>query len=119
MNVNLSSQVILGLCGVVISVTGFSGANILKGGSVSSGFLVAGIVFIIASVSLAMLAFAQIRWVTQDLDDDLIHFITMVLKVEILASLSVHYYMNRVLIFYCLLFHGSLLLSANDHCKCP
>jgi hypothetical protein len=56
-------QVILGLCGLVITVTGFSGGNIIKAGSVSSGFMVAGIVFVLAAVSVAMCSLVRIRWV--------------------------------------------------------
>ena len=59
------AQVILGLCGLVITVTGFSGGNVIKAGSVSSAFLVTGIVFVMSAVSLAMYALGHIRWVTQ------------------------------------------------------
>ena len=116
LNENVYSQVILGLCGVIVSVTGFSGAHTMKGGSVSSGFLVAGIVFIVFSLSLSMWAFVHIPFVTQDVDDDLIHFIVMVIKVEILESQQVHDLKQtkilRLIIYYVIV---PCFISVNDH----
>jgi hypothetical protein len=73
-------QVILTLCGLVITVTGFSGGNVIKAGTVASGFLVAGIVFILSALPVAVLTLGQIRWVTQDLDDDVRQFIKAVVR---------------------------------------
>ena len=75
-----SPQVILTLCGLVITVTGFSGGNVIKAGSTSSGFLVAGIICILLSLPLAVFTIGQIRWVTQDLDEDAKRFIKAVIQ---------------------------------------
>jgi len=74
------AQVILTLCGLVITVTGFSGGNVIKAGSTSSGFLVAGIVCILSSLPIAVATLGQIRWVTQDLEDDTTQFIKTVIR---------------------------------------
>lgn len=66
------AQMLLGLCGLAITVTGFSGAHMIRGGLVSSIAMVTGIGFILAAATRCIQTMAAIRWVTQDLDDDLI-----------------------------------------------
>jgi len=59
------AQVILGLCGLALTVTGFSGGNVIRSGSLASNFLVAGIVFIMIAATLAIFSLSNIKWITQ------------------------------------------------------
>lgn len=59
------AQVILGLCGLALTVTGFSGGNVIRSGSLASNFLVAGIVFIMISGTLAIFTLSHVKWITQ------------------------------------------------------
>jgi len=59
------AQVYLGLCGLALTVTGFSGGNVIRSGSLASGFLVAGIVFIYIAAVISIFAVGNIKWITQ------------------------------------------------------
>ena len=48
-----------------ITVTGFSGGNMIRSGSLSSGFLVAGIVCIFVSASTSLFCISNITWITE------------------------------------------------------
>lgn len=65
------AQMLLGLCGLAITVTGFSGAHMIRGGLVSSIAMVIGIAFILVAATRCIHTMSAIRWVTQDLGDDL------------------------------------------------
>ena len=67
------AQMLMGLCGLVITVTGFSGAHMIRSGSVSALLMVGGIAFVLVAAILCLRALTQIRWVTKDLADDLEH----------------------------------------------
>ncbi len=66
------AQMLLGLCGLTITVTGFSGAHMIRGGIVSAVSMVVGIGFILGAATQCIRAMSAIRWVTQDLGDDLV-----------------------------------------------
>lgn len=61
------AQTYLGIAGVCISVTGFSGHNMVNAGPASAGSMIAGIALILAAIAIALRSIAAIRWVTQDL----------------------------------------------------
>lgn len=65
------AQMLLGLCGLAITVTGFSGAHMIRGGLVSSIAMVIGIGFILVAATTCIHTMSGIRWVSQDLEDDL------------------------------------------------
>lgn len=66
------AQVLMGLCGLIITVTGFSGHNMVRGGSLSAGAMIAGIAAVLVAVGLTMRTLARVRWVSQSLSDDLV-----------------------------------------------
>jgi hypothetical protein len=61
------AQTYLGIAGVCISVTGFSGHNMVNAGPLSAGSMIAGIALILGAIVIALRSIAAIRWVTQDL----------------------------------------------------
>lgn len=61
------AQTYLGIAGVCISVTGFSGHNMVNAGPLSAGSMIVGIGLILAAIVIALRSIAAIRWVTQDL----------------------------------------------------
>lgn len=65
------AQMLLGLCGLAVTVTGFSGAHMIRAGSASAVTMVVGIGFVLAAATLCISTMGHIRWVTQDLSDDL------------------------------------------------
>lgn len=74
------AQMLLGLCGLAITVTGFSGSHMIRGGLVSSLSMVIGIGFILVAATRCIQTLSAIRWVTQDLEDDLVATATAVLE---------------------------------------
>jgi hypothetical protein len=65
------AQMLLGLCGLAITVTGFSGTQMIKAGRMSAVFLVVGIGLILLGALGSLHSLMQVRWVTEDLADDL------------------------------------------------
>ncbi len=57
----------LGISGVCISVTGFSGHNMVNAGLASAFSMVLGLVLILAAIVLTLRALRRIRWVSEDL----------------------------------------------------
>mmetsp|Transcript_11079 Transcript_11079/g.26886 ORF Transcript_11079/g.26886 Transcript_11079/m.26886 type:complete len:289 (+) Transcript_11079:125-991(+) len=70
-HVKNEAQTILGLAGLAITVTGFSGGNVIKAGGIASGFLVGGICLIWISGVIAMWSITDIKWITEMLDPEL------------------------------------------------
>lgn len=66
------SQMLLGLSGLVVTVTGFSGHNMVRGGVWSTTAMLFGIALVLAGVVTTLRVSARLRWVSQDLEDDLI-----------------------------------------------
>lgn len=69
--VKTQAQQLIGLCGITITVTGFSGAHMINGGPVPSALLVLGIALILVAAVQSLRTLTDTRWVTQDLADDL------------------------------------------------
>lgn len=73
------AQVIVGLCGLTITVTGFSGAHMIRSGSTAALLMVAGIALVMIGLIVCIRTITALRWVSQDLSDDLIETATIVL----------------------------------------
>ncbi len=65
-------QTLLGLCGLTITVTGFSGHNMVRGGVVSVTAMGVGIALILVAAVIALRVLTRLRWVSQDLADSLV-----------------------------------------------
>jgi len=66
------AQMLLGLCGLAITVTGFSGSNMIQAGRASAIALVVGIGLILLGALGSLHSLMSVRWVTEDLADDLV-----------------------------------------------
>jgi len=66
------AQVLVGLCGLTITVTGFSGAHMIRAGSVSAGLMVTGIALVLVGLIVCIRTITRLRWVSQELRDDLV-----------------------------------------------
>jgi len=73
------AQVLVGLCGLTITVTGFSGAHMIRAGSASAWLMVAGIALVLIGLVLCVRTITLLRWVSQDLRDDLVETAVIVL----------------------------------------
>jgi hypothetical protein len=65
------AQVLIGLCGLTITVTGFSGAHMIRASSVSAMLMVTGIAFVIVGLVFCIRTITALRWVSQELRDDI------------------------------------------------
>lgn len=63
------AQILMGLCGLAITVTGFSGAHMIRAGSWAALSMVLGIFLILVAIFFCLSILMQLRWVTQDLCD--------------------------------------------------
>lgn len=70
--VKTHAQMLMGLSGLVVTVTGFSGHNMVRGGLASTSAMAVGIVAILVAVVLTLRVSARLRWVSEDLGDDLV-----------------------------------------------
>ncbi len=66
------AQMLLGLCGLAITVTGFSGSNMIQAGRASAIALVVGIGLILLGALGSLHSLMSVRWVTEDLAEDLV-----------------------------------------------
>lgn len=73
------AQVLVGLCGLTVTVTGFSGAHMIRAGSLAAGLMVAGIALVLVGLVLCIRTITLMRWVTQELRDDLVETATIVI----------------------------------------
>ncbi len=73
------AQILMGLSGLVITVTGFSGHNMVRGGPWPTAAMVLGIGFVLLAVLVTLRVMTRLRWVSQDLDDDLVRMTLTVL----------------------------------------
>jgi hypothetical protein len=74
------AQVLMGLSGLVITVTGFSGHNMVRGGPWPTAAMVLGIGFVLLAVLVTLRVMTRLRWVSQDLGDDLVQTTAIVLR---------------------------------------
>lgn len=78
--VKTQAQMLLGLSGLVVTVTGFSGHNMVRGGPASTAAMITGIGLVLVAVAITLRAAARLRWVSQDLQEDLVLTATTVLR---------------------------------------
>jgi hypothetical protein len=64
-------QTLLGLCGLCITVTGFSGHLMVRGAVLSTLSMVGGIFMILVAAVMTIRIMAALRWVTQDLGESM------------------------------------------------
>jgi len=74
------AQVLVGLCGLTITVTGFSGAHMIRAGSLSASLMVAGIALVLVGLVLCIRTITLLRWVSQELRDDLLETAVAVIE---------------------------------------
>ena len=65
------AQVLIGLCGLTITVTGFSGAHMIRAGSLAAVLMVVGIGLVLIGLITCIRTITQLRWISQELRDDL------------------------------------------------
>jgi len=82
----LRTQVLLSLCGIVITVTGFSGRAIASTSTMARLCIAAGIFVVLAAAATAIWGVLRLRWITQELRDDPLDTITAVLLVRMRKS---------------------------------
>ncbi len=73
------AQILVGLCGLTVTVTGFSGAHMIRAGSISAGLMVLGIALVLVGLLLCLRTITGLRWVSQDLRDDLVEMAIIVI----------------------------------------
>ncbi len=75
----MRTQVLLSLSGIVITVTGFSGRTIAETSVLARGLVATGILVVLASAAVAIGGVLRLRWLTQDVTDDLAASLTKML----------------------------------------
>jgi len=66
----LRAQVLLSLCGIVITVTGFSGRAIAQTSLLARVSITGGIFVVLAAAAVALVGVLGLTWMTQTLTDD-------------------------------------------------
>jgi hypothetical protein len=74
------SQILLSLCGIVISVTGFSGKTIATTNYLSRILLISGLAFVLISGAITIWGIISIKWITQFHEENLNNIVFNVLK---------------------------------------
>ena len=74
------AQVLIGLCGLTVTVTGFSGAHMIRAGSHAAVLMVAGIALVVVGLVTCIRTITKLHWVSQDLAEDLGHTVLVVLR---------------------------------------
>lgn len=73
------AQILVGLCGLTVTVTGFSGAHMVRAGSLSASLMVGGIALVLAGLMMCLQTITGLRWVSQELRDDLVETTVIVI----------------------------------------
>jgi hypothetical protein len=74
------AQILLGLCGLTVTVTGFSGAHMIRSGSAAASLMIGGIGFVVVGMVLCIRSITRLRWVSQELRDDLAETASVVIE---------------------------------------
>lgn len=61
------ASMMMGLAGLTITVTGFSGHHMVRAGRVSTAFMVAGVVGVLLAIVVTLQVMLRVRWLSQDL----------------------------------------------------
>ncbi len=80
--VRSQAQAMMGLCGLIITVTGFSGPRMIVAATFSAYAMVAGILLTLVGAVLSLRVMADIRWVTSVLSDDLVDTTQRILRMR-------------------------------------
>ncbi len=78
----LRTQVMLSLSGIVITVTGFSGRAIAQTSELARLSIAAGILVVLAAAATAIVGVLRLRWLTQELTDDIEQTLTRMLAIR-------------------------------------
>jgi hypothetical protein len=78
----LRTQVMLSLSGIVITVTGFSGRTIAQTSELARALVASGIVIVLLAAAVAIGGVLRLRWLTQELADDLEQTLVRMLEVR-------------------------------------
>jgi hypothetical protein len=78
----LRTQVMLSLSGIVITVTGFSGRAIAQTNELARLLVSAGIVIVLAAAATAIGGVLRLRWLTQELRDDITDTLSRMLEIR-------------------------------------
>ena len=78
----LRTQVMLSLCGIVVTVTGFSGRAIAATSELARVSIAAGILVVLAAAVVAIAGVLRLRWLTQDIVGDPLRTIEKGLEVR-------------------------------------
>jgi hypothetical protein len=78
----LRTQVLLSLAGIVVTVTGFSGRTIAQTSEVARALVATGIGVVLTSAAMAIGGVLRLRWLTQELGDDLEAALVRMLKLR-------------------------------------
>jgi len=74
------AQMIMGMSGLVITVTGFSGHHMVRGGHASTVAMIIGISAVFVGAVDTVRTLGKLRWVSQDLSDDMEQTATWVIE---------------------------------------
>ena len=66
----MRTQVMLSLCGIVITVTGFSGRAVAQTGPVARVCITAGLLVVLLAAITAIAGVLRLRWLSETLGDD-------------------------------------------------
>ncbi|MCA3014887.1 MAG: hypothetical protein INH41_21080 [Myxococcaceae bacterium] len=78
----LRTQVMLSLSGIVITVTGFSGRAIAQTNELARVLISAGILIVLAAAATGIGGVLRLRWLTQELTDDVRETLTRMLHIR-------------------------------------
>lgn len=78
----LRTQVMLSLSGIVITVTGFSGRAIAQTSELARNLVAVGILIVLGAAAVAIGGVLRLRWLTQELTDDLEQTLTRMLDIR-------------------------------------
>ncbi len=78
----MRAQVMLSLSGIVITVTGFSGRAIAQSGRLAQVLVAAGIIVVLLSAAIAIGGVLRLRWLTQELSDDVLDTLGRMLRIR-------------------------------------
>ncbi|MBM4783551.1 MAG: hypothetical protein GQE15_38240 [Archangiaceae bacterium] len=78
----LRTQVMLSLSGIVITVTGFSGKAIAQTNELARTLVSAGILIVLAAAATAIGGVLRLKWLTQELGEDLHQTLDRMLRVR-------------------------------------
>lgn len=78
----LRTQVMLSLSGIVITVTGFSGRSIAQTSELARNLVAVGILVVLGAAAVAIGGVLRLRWLTQELTDDLEQTISRMLDIR-------------------------------------